>query len=50
MSWIVLLIIVIILGALAGGNSLGETIREGCGCLVLLVIAAVAVLFLISKS
>jgi hypothetical protein len=50
MGWLVLLVVIIILGALAGGNSLGETIRGGCGCLVLLVIAAVVVLFLISKS
>jgi hypothetical protein len=38
MSWIGLLVLIIILGALAGGNTLGETIRSGCGCLVVLFI------------
>lgn len=37
-----LLIIVIIIGAFLGGNSLGSTIRKGCGCLILLVIIAIA--------
>jgi hypothetical protein len=36
-----LLIIAVIIGALLGGESFGETIRLGCGCLVLLVVAAV---------
>ena len=39
---ICLLIVVIILGALFGGESFGETIRQGCGCLVILVIALLA--------
>jgi len=34
MEWLVLLAIVIILGALAGADSFGETVRTGCGCLV----------------
>jgi hypothetical protein len=38
MEWVVLLVIVIILGALAGGNSFGETIRAGCGCLVAIIV------------
>ena len=49
MGWLVLLIIIVILGALLGGDSFGETIRGGCGCLVLLVIAAAAGLFILSK-
>ena len=42
MGWIALLVIIIILGALAGGNTLGETIRSGCGCLVLIFVVLVA--------
>lgn len=43
MAWVALLVVIIILGALAGGNTLGETIRSGCGCLfvVILVIAVI---------
>ena len=33
MEWVALLVVIVILGALAGGNSLGETIRSGIGCL-----------------
>lgn len=36
-----LLIIVIIVGALAGGNSFGEVVRTGFGCLGLLIVLAV---------
>lgn len=45
MEWVVLLIIIILLGALAGGDSLGETIRKGIGCLVVifLVILVLAI-------
>ena len=38
MEWVALLIIIIILGALAGGNSFGETIRTGCGVLIAITI------------
>lgn len=38
MEWIILFVVIVILGALAGGNSFGETIRNGCGCLVLIVL------------
>ena len=38
MGWVVLLVVIIILGALAGGNSFGETIRTGCGCLVAIIV------------
>ena len=40
-GWVILLIIVIMLGALAGGKSFGETISKGIGCLILVVIATV---------
>ena len=38
MEWVVLLVIIIILGALAGGNSFGDTIRTGCGCLMAIIV------------
>ncbi len=37
-----LLIVVVIIGALLGADSFGETIRTGCGCLGLLLLLAVA--------
>ena len=43
MAWIALLVIIIILGALAGGNTLGETIRSGCGCLVLIIVVVAVI-------
>ena len=43
MAWITLLVIIIILGALAGGNTLGETIRTGCGCLVMIIVVVVVI-------
>jgi len=43
MAWITLLAIIIILGALAGGNTLGETVRSGCGCLVLIFVVLVVI-------
>ena len=39
MEWVVLLVIIVILGALAGGDTFGETIRNGIGCLVVIFIA-----------
>jgi hypothetical protein len=41
MGWLALLAGVVILGALAGGNSFGETIRLGCGCLAMILVALV---------
>lgn len=38
MDWLALLIIILILGSLAGGDSFGETVRKGCGCLIWLLI------------
>ena len=42
MEWIILFVVIVILGALAGGNSLGETIRNGIGCLVVIFLILVA--------
>jgi hypothetical protein len=36
---VVVFIIVVFLGALAGGKSFGDTIRTGCGCLIFIIIA-----------
>jgi len=46
MGWIVLLIIIVILGALSGGDSFGEVLRGGCGCLVLIIIAVIVIAYL----
>lgn len=43
MGWLVLLII---LGALLGGNSLGEIIRSGLGCVTIAVVLLIVVLIL----
>jgi hypothetical protein len=46
MEWLVLLVVIIILGALVGGNSLGETIRKGLGCLVVILLVLLALAFI----
>jgi len=46
MEWIVLLVVIIILGALVGGNSLGETIRKGLGCLLVIALILLAIVFI----
>jgi hypothetical protein len=50
MEWVVLLVVIVILGALAGGNSLGETIRNGVGCLLALILLALAFALLVGVS
>ena len=50
MEWVVLLVIIIILGALAGADSLGETIRSGLGCLVWIVLALLALAFFVGVA
>lgn len=32
------ILIIAVLGALIGGNSFGESVRKGCGCIILLLI------------
>ena len=44
MGWLALLAILVILGALAGGNSLGETVRLGCGCLAMILLVLVVLI------
>ncbi len=46
MEWVGLLVVIVILGALAGGNSLGETIRNGIGCLVVIFLVLLALVFI----
>ena len=38
MEWVGLFILIVVLGALAGGDSFGGTIRNGIGCLILGVV------------
>lgn len=42
---VILFIVVVIIGALLGGNSFGGTIRSGCGCIsvVLIIIVLLAI-------
>ena len=46
MEWVILLVIIILLGALAGGDSLGETIRKGIGCLVVIFLVLLVVVII----
>ena len=46
MEWVALLVVIIIIGALLGGNSFGETIRTGCGCLAVIVVVLFLLLLL----
>ncbi len=43
MEWVGLFIVIVILGALVGGNSLGETVRKGVGCLLVIFLIALAI-------
>ena len=45
MGWVGLLVVILILGALVGGDSLGETIRKGIGCLVVIFLFVLAFVF-----
>ena len=45
-----LFIIIVIIGALAGGKYFGDTIRKGCGCLVILVIVVVIIWVIVVAS
>jgi hypothetical protein len=45
--WVVLFIIIVILGALNGGDSFDDTISKGIGCILTLVgLGAIVLLFL----
>ena len=45
MGWVGLLVVILILGALVGGDSLGETIRKSIGCLVVIFLFVLALVF-----
>lgn len=45
MGWVGLLVVILILGALVGGDSLGETIRKGIGCLVVIFLIVLVLAF-----
>ncbi len=50
MEWVTLFIIILILGALAGGDSFGESVRRGCGCLIWIMIALFILAAIASKD
>ena len=41
-----LLIIIIIIGAILGGKSFGDTVRKGCGFLIILLIIAFVIILI----
>ena len=43
--WVVLFIIIVILGALNGGDSFGDTISKGIGCVLTIVAIGVLIVF-----
>ena len=43
--WVILFIVIIILGALSGGESFGDTVATGIGCV--LILAAVGIVLLL---
>lgn len=47
---IIVIIVLVILGAIAGGNSFGDTLRKGVGCLVSLVIIFTITIYLIFNA
>lgn len=46
MELLILLLILIVVGALLGGDSFGECLRIGCGCLIMAVLAVAVLLAL----
>ena len=40
-SWVGLFVIIVILGALAGGRSFGGTISKGVGCLFIIIVGII---------
>mgnify|MGYP007078768765 FL=1 len=39
--WVGLFLVIVVLGALAGGQSFGDTVSKGIGCLLALIIGIV---------
>ncbi len=46
MEWVAILIILLIIGALIGGNTFGEMVRGGCGCIVIIMLISFVVVLL----
>jgi hypothetical protein len=46
MELIILVLVLIVVGALLGGNSFGECLRIGCGCLIVAIAGAAVLLAL----
>jgi len=46
MELLILLLILIVVGALLGGDSFGECLRIGCGCLIMAILAVAVLLAL----
>lgn len=44
--WVGLFVVIVILGALAGGKSFGGTISKGIGCLLIIIAGAIILLAL----
>jgi heme A synthase len=42
MELLVILAVVIVIGAILGGNSFGETVRKGCGCITIIILLLIA--------
>lgn len=48
--WVGLFVIIVILGALAGGRSFGGTISKGVGCLLIFISIIIVILILIALA
>ena len=48
-SWVGLFVIIVILGALAGGRSFGGTISKGVGCLFIIIVGIIILAVLSGK-
>jgi len=43
---VIILIVIVILGVLVGGESFGDTLRKGCGCVITIIVIGI-IIFLI---
>ena len=47
---LIVLVIIIVIGALSGGNSIGEVLRGGCGTIIVVICVILFVLYSVSKN
>lgn len=47
---VIIFIIVVVIGALSGAKSFGETVQAGCGCLIFIIIALVVIAFFLANE